>query len=88
MTISSEDIESSGGHGLGQNDDIRWSPCEGEGFPNENLTDIYLLRLAAANRGRLVTFDRSIRRRSVGGCAQEHLGILQGASTSEPSDIC
>ena len=52
-----------------------------KGVGPKNLTDIYLLSLAAANRGRLVTFDNSIRWRSVSGCSQEHLQVLQGTST-------
>jgi toxin-antitoxin system PIN domain toxin len=41
------------------------------------LTDIYLLRLAAAFDGRLVTLDRTIRWQWVNGCEPDHLEILR-----------
>ena len=44
-----------------------------------NLTDLYLLRLAAASKGRLVTFDRSIRWQHVTGCGPDDLEVLPGA---------
>jgi toxin-antitoxin system PIN domain toxin len=43
---------------------------------HKNLTDLYLLRLASACGGRLITFDRGIRWQSVAGCEPEHLQIV------------
>jgi predicted nucleic acid-binding protein len=40
------------------------------------LTDLYLLRLAAASGGRLVTFDRTIRWQAVKGCGAGHVEVL------------
>lgn len=40
------------------------------------LTDVYLLALAVAHGGRLVTFDGSIRTDAVKGATQEHLVVL------------
>ena len=40
------------------------------------VTDVYLLALAAANRGRLVTFDRSIPTGAVAGAAKDSLVVL------------
>lgn len=42
----------------------------------KTLTDIYLLGLARANNGRLVTFDRSIPLAAVPGAQARHLVIL------------
>ena len=42
----------------------------------KNLTDLYLLRLASACGGRLVTFDRGIRWQSVAGCEADNLQIV------------
>jgi uncharacterized protein len=44
------------------------------------VTDLYLLRLAAANGGRLVTFDRTIHWNRVGGGKPEDLEILTDAN--------
>lgn len=44
-----------------------------------NVTDLYLLRLAAACKGRLITFDRSIRWQQVTGCGPDALEVLSGA---------
>jgi toxin-antitoxin system PIN domain toxin len=41
------------------------------------LTDLYLLRLAAASDGRLVTFDRTIRWQWVNGCEPDDLEVLR-----------
>ena len=41
------------------------------------LTDLYLLRLAAAYEGRLITFDRTVHWQWVGGCGEDDLEILQ-----------
>jgi hypothetical protein len=41
-----------------------------------NLTDLYLLRLAVEFKGRLVTFDRTIRWQRVAGCGQGDLEVL------------
>src|ERR1700722_17271100 len=40
------------------------------------LTDLYLLGLAAASGGRLITFDRAIRWEWVAGCGPDDLEIL------------
>lgn len=42
----------------------------------KNLTDLYLLRLAAAFKGRLITFDRTIRWQRVTGCGPDDLELL------------
>ncbi|MGA2713118.1 MAG: TA system VapC family ribonuclease toxin [Bryobacteraceae bacterium] len=44
----------------------------------KTLTDLYLLRLAAASEGRLITFDRTIRWQWVTGCGPDDLEILAG----------
>ena len=41
-----------------------------------NLTDIYLLALAVANHGRLVTFDRRLPTAAVIGASSRHLQVL------------
>jgi len=41
------------------------------------LTDIYLLALAVARKGRLVTFDRSIPLTAVRGAGAAHLVVLE-----------
>jgi len=46
---------------------------------SKHLTDIYLIGLAAAQGGRLVTFDQSIRWRAVTGCSPDNLEVLQGS---------
>ena len=46
------------------------------GASPRNLTDLYLLRLAIENKGRLVTFDRTIRWQWVRGCSQGDLEVL------------
>lgn len=40
------------------------------------VTDAYLLALAAANGGRFVTFDRSLSLSAVHGATKEHLTVL------------
>jgi uncharacterized protein len=45
---------------------------------SKQLTDVYLLALAVAHRGKLVTFDRSIPWRAVVGAAPASLKILGG----------
>jgi len=47
-------------------------------FP-KNLTDLYLLRLAATFRGRQITFDRAIRWQLVAGCGPGDLQVLPEA---------
>ena len=42
----------------------------------KQITDIYLLGLAVANGGRLVTFDRAITTSAVRGARPEHLVVL------------
>lgn len=49
------------------------------------LTDLYLLRLAAASEGRLITFDRTIRWQWVTGCGPDDLEILPGKSDKRTS---
>jgi uncharacterized protein len=41
------------------------------------LTDVYLLRLAVAFEGRLITFDRTIRWQWVTGCGPDDLEVLR-----------
>jgi toxin-antitoxin system PIN domain toxin len=48
----------------------------------QKITDVYLLALSVVNRGRLVTFDRSISLSSVHGAKGEHLEILGGQKSS------
>lgn len=40
------------------------------------VTDAYLLALAVANEGRLITFDRSVAPAAVHGATDEHLTVL------------
>jgi toxin-antitoxin system PIN domain toxin len=42
----------------------------------KNLTDLYLLRLASACGGRLITFDRGIRWQTVAECRPDNLEIV------------
>lgn len=64
------------------------SVCEADRFQptyiqgHRQLTDVYLLGLAVANRGRLVTFDRSVPLRAVAGAQPQHLEILGATATS------
>jgi toxin-antitoxin system PIN domain toxin len=48
----------------------------------KNLTDLYLLRLAISFRGRLITFDRTIRWQTVNGCKPDDLHVLQNELTN------
>jgi toxin-antitoxin system PIN domain toxin len=43
---------------------------------HRQITDVYLLALAVANGGRLVTFDRSISRAAVAGARSRHLHVI------------
>lgn len=43
---------------------------------SRHLTDLYLLALAIANRGRLVTFDRSIPWQAIHGAALDDVVVL------------
>jgi toxin-antitoxin system PIN domain toxin len=43
---------------------------------HQQVTDIYLLALAVAHGGRLVTFDQRIRHQAVRRCGEEHLVTL------------
>jgi toxin-antitoxin system PIN domain toxin len=47
---------------------------------HRQLTDVYLLALAVEHDGRLITFDRTIQRKSVTGAAGAHLEVIGGAS--------
>ena len=49
------------------------------GIGHRQLTDIYLLALARARGGRLVTFDRSIPLRAVQGATSRHLVVVAAA---------
>ena len=49
---------------------------------HRQVTDVYLLMLAVAHGGRLVTFDRTIRRHAVPEAAREHL-LVVGEGSSE-----
>jgi toxin-antitoxin system PIN domain toxin len=44
----------------------------------KNLTDIYLLRLATACGGRLITFDQGIRPDCIAGSGLDNLEVLPG----------
>lgn len=44
---------------------------------SRNVTDVYLLSLAVAHGGRLVTFDRHIPRSAVPDAREEHLVLLR-----------
>jgi len=44
--------------------------------PHDEITDVYLLAIAVAHGGFLVTFDRKIRLRSVVGAEEKHLLVL------------
>ena len=46
------------------------------GVGPKNITDLYLLRLASASGGRLITFDRNIRWQQVTGCGPDNLEVL------------
>lgn len=49
-----------------------WTRLQG----HQQVTDVYLLALAVAHGGRLVTFDQRIRLEAVKGCRPEHLVTL------------
>ena len=49
------------------------------GVGHRQLTDLYLLALARARGGRLVTFDRSIPLRAVRGATSRHLVVVTAA---------
>ena len=51
---------------------LRWDRVLG----SRQVTDAYLLALAAANGGRLVTFDRGIALAAVAGAAKRHVVTL------------
>ena len=44
----------------------------------KSVTDLYLLRLATASGGRLITFDGRIRRQRVTGCGPDDLEVVPG----------
>jgi uncharacterized protein len=58
------------------------SICDGGSFQPayvqgyRQLTDVYLLGLAVANRGRLATFDRNVPLKAVAGAGLQHLEIV------------
>ena len=51
---------------------FNWERLQG----HQQVTDIYLLALAVAHGGRLVTFDQRIQPGVVKGCGPEHLVTL------------
>lgn len=55
-------------------DDAKVDPTHIHG--PKQLTDVYLLALAVAHRGRLVTFDQGISLASVAGAQKKHLVVL------------
>ncbi len=55
---------------------LDWSAAVG----HRQVTDIYLLALARARGGRLVTFDRSIRLRAVKGATAKHVVVVGPAN--------
>lgn len=65
--------------------------CSGDSFQpayiqgHLQLTDVYLLGLAVANRGRLVTFDRSVPLKTVSSAGPQHLEIVGGVPTNGAS---
>jgi hypothetical protein len=58
------------------------SLCGGDSFRHayiqghRQLTDVYLLGLAVANSGRLVTFDRSVPLKAVAGAEPQHREVV------------
>jgi toxin-antitoxin system PIN domain toxin len=58
------------------------SLCDAKRFLHEQiltpkpLTDLYLLALAVANKGRLATFDRAIPPSAVAGAQARHMAVL------------
>ncbi len=52
---------------------LRWSRVQG----HRQLTDIYLLYLAVANRGRLATFDTAIALHAVEGAIAQNLHLIR-----------
>jgi uncharacterized protein len=50
---------------------------------SRQITDVYLLALAVANGGRLVTLDQAIERKAVAGASARHLVVL-GREATEP----
>ena len=48
----------------------------------KNLTDVYLLSLAKARHGQLITFDASIRWQCIKRCSQDHLVVLPSRSVT------
>lgn len=53
---------------------------------HRQLTDIYLLGLAVANSGRLVTFDRSVPLKAVTNAGPQQLEIVGGAPANKPPE--
>ena len=52
---------------------------------HKSLTDVTLLALACRNKGRLLTFDRTISRRAVVGAVPECLEVIGWPLTNAPS---
>lgn len=53
---------------------------------HRQVTDAYLLALAVANGGRLVTFDRAILAKAVTGASSHNLEILGEALSDDPEE--
>ena len=51
---------------------FRWNHVQG----HRQLTDLYLLALSVANRGRLATFDSTISLKAVEGAAPANIELL------------
>jgi hypothetical protein len=51
---------------------FRWLHAQG----HWQLTDIYLLGLAIANRGRVATFDNTISVKAIEGASEQNLEII------------
>jgi len=51
---------------------FRWQHIRG----HRQLTDVYLLALSVANRGRLATFDAAISLRAISGAMPENLHLI------------
>ncbi len=79
MLARLEEIKRGGNHAFWSDDlsitdasAFDWSRLQG----HQQITDVYLLALAVAHGGRLVTFDRSIRSELVRNCQPGHLVML------------
>ena len=53
---------------------------------HRQLTDVYLLGLAVANQGRLVTFDRNVPLKAVAGAGPQHLELVTTAGDEDAEE--